>query len=95
MPRGGGAQGAERAGQFEGGGFLDEGIARHGKGVLREDAGNLLRAIGEIDVALTALGDVFQQFGIHIAGRAEANDTDRDASFAHGVDEAFVIAGFL
>ena len=95
LPRGGGAQGAERAGQFEGGGFLDEGVARHSKGVLREDAGDLLGTISEIDVALAAFSDVFQKFGIHIAGSAKADNADGDAGFSHGGDESFVIAGFL
>ena len=53
-------EGAEGTGDFQRGGFLDEGVTRHGKGVLCKDAGNLCGTISEINVALASLGDVLE-----------------------------------
>ena len=54
------AERAEVREDFHGGCFLDEGVARHGKGVLREDARNFRGSVGEINIPFTKLGNVLQ-----------------------------------
>ena len=59
--------------------LVDERVAGDDERVLREEARQLLRLVGEEDPAAAAAGDVAQQLGVLVALGAEAAERSIDA----------------